>query len=143
MAKYVFCILTGIILMLILGVAKDEMHGQHMKMAVHDFAELGYTESFCQISSDTEAKLAYLNFDSVFDGVMATDIKLCEGTFSALSFSRNISIPKTLKLASTIRILSSLNTLLPQEKGKNLYSNINYVKSSYRYFVYTLRNILI
>lgn len=140
MAKHVFCILTGIILMLILGVAKDEMHGQHMKMAAHDFAELGYTESFCQISSDTEARLAYLNFDSVFDGVMATDIKLCEGTFSALSFSRNICTPKTLKLASTIRILSSLNT---QEKGKNLYSNINYVKSSYRYFVYTLRNILI
>lgn len=144
MARYTFCILIGTLFLLIFGVAKGEMmQGQHLEMAAFESVNIDYTNTFCQISSNVEQKSAYTDFDSAFDGIMATDIKLCEGNLSTLSFTRNISVPKTLKLISTIRILSSLNTRLPEEKGKNLYSNINYVKCSCRYFVYTLRSIII
>lgn len=144
MAKYIFCILMGTLLMLIFGVAKEEgIERQCMEMAAFGSADSDYTKSFCQVSSNTEQKLVYADSDSAFGGIMATDIKLCEGNLSVLSFSRNISAPKTLKLTSAIRILSSLDTRLPQEKSRNLYSNINFVKFSYRYFVYTLRSIII
>lgn len=130
--------------MLIFGVSKgDKVQGQQLEVPVSEFVSDNYTKSFCRISSYAEQKSVYTDSDSAFDGIMATDIKLCEGSFSMLFMSRNISVPKTLKFTSVIRTLSSLTTRLPEEKVKNLHSNINYVKCSCRYFVYTLRSIII
>lgn len=62
---------------------------------------------------------------------------------SASSLTRGTSFPKNLKSISTIQILSSLSTPLFARNSKDLYVQYSFVKSSCKYFVYTLRRLLI
>ena len=50
---------------------------------------------------------------------------------------------KTSKPLSTIKVLCHYRILLPEQKFNSLYPSINYVKSSCKYFIYTLGHILI
>lgn len=61
----------------------------------------------------------------------------------SVSVPRGISFPKHLKFTSTIQVLSSLHTPLFVRDSQDLYFHHCFVKSSCRYFVYTLRRLLI
>ncbi len=72
----------------------------------------------------------------------APNLKLSEE--SNLCFAlRTPVLPRMAKNLSTINILRHYRTLLPEEKSNSLYPSINYVKSTCRYFIYTLGHILI
>lgn len=144
MAKYIFYILISAISVLVLSITRDSMAQEHcVQIPVLEADAIDYAESFCQLSSDMECKPVYIDFGESFDRRAVTDITFCERSLLTSPPSRGISYSKILKHISTIRVLSSLNAPLPQDKCKDLYPNINYVKSSYRYFVYSLKSILI
>lgn len=72
----------------------------------------------------------------------APNVKLTEANLLCLTL-RTPVLTKIYKFLSTIKVRCHYRTLLPEEKFNNLYPSINYVKSSCRYFIYTLEHILI
>ena len=72
--------------------------------------------------------------------------KTNSGILGAPILSRTIPFVKTLKTnptSHTIQILSSLNSQLPEHNWTSPLSYTNLTKYSYRYYIYTLKRILI
>lgn len=128
--KYFIAICTCIILLCSYGRAdKDKMIRENQ------------TEVMTSISSLSDETQTYhrLTTEKRYD---APNLKVSEE--SGLFLSLRIPVlPKTHKYLATIKILCNYRILLPEEKSKSLYPCINYVKSSCRYFIYTLEHILI
>ncbi|MEG0796566.1 MAG: hypothetical protein RR397_08715 [Odoribacter sp.] len=57
--------------------------------------------------------------------------------------SRGTNFPRNLKFISTIQALSSYSSPLVVKNARNQYFHYCFVKSSYRYFIYTLERLLI
>gem|GEM_PF-2767251 len=90
-------------------------------------------------SSSSEYGILAENDRIAFEAVRA---RIGEVSVSAPLASRNLGASKNLRYTSTIRILSSLDTPLYARSSKNLYFQYSFVKSSCRYYVYTLRRLL-
>lgn len=72
----------------------------------------------------------------------APNVKLSEVNLLCFTL-RTPMFTKTSKPLSTIKVLCHYRILLPEQKFNSLYPSINYVKSSCKYFIYTLGHILI
>lgn len=71
---------------------------------------------------------------------------ISDGIIGYFFFSRPLSSSKILKLNSStmaIQILSSLDSIFPMKKWNRYSYDTNPTKDSYRYFIYTLKRILI
>lgn len=90
-------------------------------------------------SSSSEYGILAENDRIAFEAVRT---RIGEVSVSAPLASRNLGASKNLRYTSTIRILSSLDTPLYARSSKNLYFQYSFVKSSCRYYVYTLRRLL-
>ena len=86
--------------------------------------------SISMLSDDTEKR---------YD---APNVKLSEVNLLCFTL-RTPMFTKTSKPLSTIKVLCHYRILLPEQKFNSLYPSINYVKSSCKYFIYTLGHILI
>lgn len=98
-----------------------------------------YAEQGRQGNSATEYGMLSDNDRFSFEAVRA---RIGEVSVSAPLVSRTAGASKNLRNTSTIRILSSLDTPLYARSSKNLYFHYSFVKSSCRYYVYTLRRLL-
>lgn len=129
--KYFVAICTCIILLCGFGNTTDK----------NEIIREYQTEAIASIStlSDNAKTYHQLAAEKRYD---APNMKLSEESCLCLSLRTPILI-KTSKFISTIRVLCNYRTLLPEEKASCLYPSINDVKSSCRYFIYTLGHILI
>ncbi|HBO25794.1 MULTISPECIES: hypothetical protein [Culturomica] len=57
--------------------------------------------------------------------------------------SRGGNFFRTLRFQSTIRVLSAIDIPLVEKNSKGEYFHFSFGRTSYRYFVYTLRRLLI
>ncbi|MFR5659438.1 MAG: hypothetical protein ACLUDU_16360 [Butyricimonas faecihominis] len=78
-----------------------------------------------------------------FEGLDAVNLRRDDTSLSSSSSSRGTNPSRSLKFASTILMLSFYDVPLTNRDTKNLYYHYRFVKSSCRYFVYTLRKIII
>lgn len=67
----------------------------------------------------------------------------CDFLCSVFPSLRGGGFSKNVRYASTIQMLSAKNMPLVEKSSKNLYFQYCFVKSSYRYFIYTLERLLI
>ena len=130
MAKYIFCILAFAFLALgFTHISNKELQGFQKETEV---PSAGFDKS-CK---DTHSLLT--------DGTYGSKVSDC--IFDNLSFPRSIVPFKNLRFntnTAIIQILSSLNTLLPEERLSHTCFDVNYTKYSCKYYVYTLAHILI
>lgn len=136
MSKHLIGILICVALVLNLSGFKSEiLQGLQTEVAARGE---NANDSFNPSSQDNKEIVSNYLSDTFSSGI-------CDVIPVAVSVSvpRGISFPKNLKFTSTIQILSSLNTSLFVRDSKDLYFQHCFVKSSYRYFVYTLRRLLI
>ena len=98
----------------------------------------------CSVSSAGFDKSCKDTHSLLTDGTYGSKVSDC--IFDNLSFPRSIVPFKNLRFntnTAIIQILSSLNTLLPEERLSHTCSDVNYTKYSCKYYVYTLAHILI
>ena len=79
----------------------------------------------------------------LFEGLDAVNLRRDDTSLSSSSGPRGTNLSRSLKFASTILMLSFYDVPLTSRDTKNLYYHYCFVKSSCRYFVYTLRKIII
>ena len=94
--------------------------------------------SISMLSDDTNS-YRQLSTEKRYD---APNVKLSEVNLLCFTL-RTPMFTKTSKPLSTIKVLCHYRILLPEQKFNSLYPSINYVKSSCKYFIYTLGHILI
>ncbi|RHI92220.1 hypothetical protein DW150_08480 [Phocaeicola vulgatus] len=94
--------------------------------------------SISMLSDDTNS-YRQLSTEKRYD---APNVKLSEVNLLCFTL-RTPVFTKTSKPLSTIKVLCHYRILLPEQKFNSLYPSINYVKSSCKYFIYTLGHILI
>lgn len=70
-------------------------------------------------------------------------LNICDIIISMSNATRGGNVSRTLKFASTLQLLSSLNTLGIERESKNLNFQHRFVKTSYEYFIYTIKRLLI
>lgn len=130
MMKYFICICTCVILLCSFSApTKDKPLREcqtEMIVSASNFTE--DTKSYHQIATDKSYDLP--------------NIKLIEEAFTHFAF-RFPLVQKVSKYTSVVKMLCGYNTPLPEQKFNCLYPSINFVKSSCRYFIYTLAHILI
>ena len=89
--------------------------------------------SISMLSDDTNS-YRQLSTEKRYD---APNVKLSEVNLLCFTL-RTPMFTKTSKPLSTIKVLCHYRILLPEQKFNSLYPSINYVKSSCKYFIYTL-----
>lgn len=101
----------------------------------------GQTEVLSSVSmlSDDTDSYRQLATEKRYD---APNVKLIETNLLCLTL-RTPVLTKIYPFLSTAQVRYHYRTLLPEEKFNTLFLSINYVKSSCRYFIYTLKHILI
>lgn len=140
MTKYLFYILACVMLALNLSDTPNrvllESQGESI---VSDTEAFPYTESFCNISASQECSGAASRSSS-------GDYKVCKDVLPGVSGLRGQTILRLLKISANPAIVGMrdfFETQLPLSKYKNLLSQNNPAKFSCRYYLYTLRKILI
>lgn len=98
------------------------------------YAESGYLNS-------TDNEFGTIDTNDCFS-LANFSLRIFDIPLSLSSVPRGLSFPKNLRFNSTIQVLSSLTTPLVVRNTKNLYLQYCFVKSSCRYFVYTLERML-
>lgn len=130
MMKCFICLCTCIILLCSFNApTKDKQLREcqtEMNISAANFTE--DTKSYHQIATDKSYDIP--------------NIKLSEETFTHFSLRLPVVL-KVSKYTSTVKMLCATRTPLPEQKFNSLYPSINFVKSSCRYFIYTLAHILI
>ncbi|HJD77165.1 hypothetical protein [Bacteroides reticulotermitis] len=142
MMKYIFFISLGLFLMLgVSSVPNKDLQGVRSTIGTIATESLSHAS---KISIQEVCKKDYqLKEDSHYgrysyetgDGVLANSL-----------LSRSYFTPKTLKItpsSAVIQILSAFKTQLPEEKWTAFSYEINPLKYSYRYYIYTLGRMLI
>ena len=136
MAKYIFCILAFAFLALgFTHISNKELQGFQKETEVPAIDMQYNAGANCSVSS--------AGFDK---SCKDTHSLLTDGIFDNLSFPRSIVPFKNLRFntnTAIIQILSSLNTLLPEERLSHTCFDVNYTKYSCKHYVYTLAHILI
>ena len=145
MTKYIFCILACAFLVLgFSNVSNKELQGFQKKTETSSNDMRYEAVSCCCVSSagfDKPGKDSHSQFVDE-----TSNCKVSDCIFDNISFPRSIVPFKNLKFNTNtviIQILSSLNTLLPEERLSHTCSDVNYTKYSCKYYVYTLAHILI
>ena len=145
MTKYIFCILACAFLVLgFSNVSDKDLQGfqKETEIRVNDMQYK--VESCCCVSSagfDKSSKKSHSQFVDE-----TSNCKVSDCIFDNISFPRSIVPFKNLRFntnTAIIQILSSLNTLLPEERLSHTCFDVNYTKYSCKYYVYTLAHILI
>ena len=145
MAKYIFCILACAFLVLgFTHISNKELQGFQKETEVPAI-DMQYNAGVnCSVSSAGFDKSCKDTHSLLTDGTYGSKVSDC--IFDNLSFPRSIVPFKNLRFntnTAIIQILSSLNTLLPEERLSHTCSDVNYTKYSCKYYVYTLAHILI
>ncbi|MDD3037388.1 hypothetical protein [Bacteroides sp.] len=145
MIRYIFCILLGILLISVLHSVPDKERQKiqtesgvtgtpSYSQSNHQFSESADEQSYTTKSS------AYNSGNKEYDYSLNSGILGNSFSYSGLSYSKvfrfNIS-------TITILILSFLIAQLPKESNGKLSFYINSTRLSYRYYIYTLKRILI
>lgn len=146
MFKYLVCILLCAILSSSLNATKNkELLKYQTGIIVPDDKISSYIGSYSYNSSETKPDVSYIDGDSSFNDYISA-YKISKGYLPGVYCSRQqtpLKISKCNSNTSIVQILSSLKAPLLGNKGKNQDINAGFVKFSYRYYVYTLRRILI
>lgn len=109
------------------------------------FSLSGIKGNILQESSEKIAVSGYaesLSKDNISLNAL-NNLTICDVLASVSTPLRGISFPKNLKFNKTIQMLSSTNTPLFVRNTKDIYFHRCFVKFSYRYFIYTLRRLII
>ena len=145
MAKYIFCILACAFLALgFTHISNKELQGFQKKTETSSNDMRYEAVSCCCVSSagfDKPGKDSHSQFVDE-----TSNCKVSDCIFDNISFPRSIVPFKNLRFntnTAIIQILSSLNTLLPEERLSHTCFDVNYTKYSCKYYVYTLAHILI
>lgn len=138
MAKHIFYIVLGLLLISKFTSAADDVKGEKWSYAI--------SETECSLSQ-TDV-WAQAGFKSSEKGMLQGGCggQSYTGNFRNSSSSRytcSIGSLRTYSSLMIVRILRSLKTLLPEEKDSSSLLYINPSQSSCRYYIYTLRRILI
>ena len=145
MTKYIFCILACAFLALgFTHISNRELQGFQKKTETSSNDMRYEAVSCCCVSSAGFDKPGKDTHSLLTDGTYGSKVSDC--IFDNLSFPRSIVPFKNLRFntnTAIIQILSSLNTLLPEERLSHTCFDVNYTKYSCKYYVYTLAHILI
>lgn len=132
MAKYIFYIIMGLFLLSKLTSAHDDVEEYKQP---HIITETEY--SLIEVDAKQCKKGAYdENYNCQAD----------TGNIGYSISSRCTSPSKNIRFNSsfiTAKIVRTLKVLLPEEKNISFSYSINPFKTSYRYYVYTLRHIIV
>ena len=145
MAKYIFCILACAFLALgFTHISNKELQGFQKETGISANDMQYKAESCCRVSSASFDKSGKDSHSQFVDET--SNCKVSDCIFDNISFPRSIVPFKNLRFntnTAIIQILSSLNTLLPEERLSHTCFDVNYTKYSCKYYVYTLAHILI
>lgn len=138
MAKYIFYILLGLFLISKFASAGD---GDREEYKVAHTINLQYTPEY--LCSKSEADIRQYNKDT---GNQNYSNRADVGNIGISSSFRCASPFKLLRADASFivsKALKSIKSLLPEEKTNSFSFSINPLKTSYRYYVYALRHILV
>ena len=142
MKKFIIRILIGFVAIFCLNEISDK-RGQlssSVQTVTEQYAD--DAEHTCELSSHSRQTLAN-EWRFSFEGLDAVNLRRDDTSLSSSSGPRGTNPSRSLKFASTILMLSFYDVPLTSRDTKNLYYHYCFVKSSCRYFVYTLRKIII
>ncbi len=138
MAKYIFYILLGLFLIPKLTSAGG---GEIEEYKVAHTINLQYTPEY--LCSKSETDIQQYNKDTGSQNYSnRTDV----GNIGISSSFRCASPFKLLRTDASFilsKIVKSIKSLLPEEKTNSFLFSTNTLKTSYRYYVYALRHILV
>lgn len=134
MRRYLIGILLAVVLVLDLGGIREN-DTQSMAGIAQGGSNTNVTNEEQQLG------VGDANRDSLFTTFVMTIGEVPVSLFTSRGGGMNF--PRNLRSVSTIRILSSQNTPILEKGTKNQYFHYHFTEASYRYFVYTLRRILI
>lgn len=140
MGKYLIGILLGFALLFSFGGMRGEKAPElqaEMFVSVGD-ADCIRGDSSCSLSAE-------------YGGLTANDLfslnifylKVCKIPVSLVLSPRCVNFFRSLKFFSAIGMLSARDTPLFEKNSNGQYFHFSFIKISYRYFVYTLRRLLI
>lgn len=150
MMKYLFCILSLAFLFVGVGHIPDkDLQGFQLEAGISPFcaslatfSQAYSASSFALASSDPDHNV--LPSSTTFFSDSTNHGAFCLLTVSVLP--RANAPVKTLRFNATsviVRLLSSQDSYLSENRWKNLLADTNYLKYSNRYYIYTLSHILI
>lgn len=134
MGKY----LIGILMCVAFIFSLNEIKGETSQGLPEEISAVTYATNYVYLSSPYEAM--FLNDHFSFN---AFNQQICDIPHSISASIRGISFPKNLKFISTVQLLSSLATRENSRNPRNQYSHYCLEKSSNKYYLYTLRSLLI
>lgn len=144
MVRCLFYILLCAMLALNLS---DTLNGGLLRSQVEsvtsDSGRLSCPESHCNISPVRE--FSEMDHFPLF-GDHISEYRRSKGFIPGMSYSRGQTSLRLLKFSVDtipVRVLSTLESQLPQSRGGNLFAQNNPARSSCRYYLYTLQKILI
>lgn len=144
MAKYLFCIFVSVILVLSVNHTRKEL--LHIQADKHLSYEKACIEP-CDGIFFYSGRNIFNILTPAFSREAVTGWKVPGGVFAGTSFSAERTPVKILKFNAAIRtvcLLSLFDTSASWSKGLEIYeTDSSSGKSSYRYYVYTLRRILV
>ena len=142
MKKFIIGILIGFVAIFCLNEISDkkgQLSSSVLTVTEQYADDAGYTY---ELSSHSRQTLAN-EWRFSFEGLDAVNLRRDDTSLSSSSGPRGTNPSRSLKFASMILMLSFYDVPLTNWDTKNLYYHYCFVKSSCRYFVYTLRKIII
>lgn len=100
-------------------------------------------EPSCEFSYNTGNNILPIEHTPSYVGSDYSYLKIYGIVHTISSSQRGAFFYKIQKSDSTIRLLSTLNTRLCLDRISRFYLQHHFLKSSFRYFIYTLEQILI
>ena len=138
MAKYIFYILLGLFLISkFTSLGGDDIEEYKVAHTIN----LQYTPEY--LCSKSEADIRHYNKDTANQNYSnQTDVGNI-GTSSSFRCASPFKLLRTDASFILSKIVKSIKYLLPEEKTNSFSFSINPHKTSYRYYVYALRHILV
>lgn len=143
MTKYILCVLLGAFLMLGFNhVLNQDLQEFRTETGSKD------VQSYNKPDDCVSMPVSKLLFSTENPSIRheTANYTVSDGIIGSFFFSRTFSPSKTLKLntsATVVKILSCLDSNFPEKKWNRFAYDTNPTKDSYRYFIYTLKRILI
>lgn len=138
--------LIGILFCIVLVFSLTEIRGKALQKAV---TEIAAQEEYADCTNNDRQVLSKIeNTDFITNDCSSSfdafNYNFCDFTISApVTSPRGVNYPKNLKFTSLFHTLSSQKTPLFTKNTQKRYGQYCVVESSCKYYVYTLRRILI